>query len=205
MSTTVAVIGPFKSGTSTIQYRLWQLDGLDVDDEKHWFYRDNEIYIIPLRNTLDIYISAYFQDITEEGYEYRFSEKIKDVLNAPIDTLIEHFLKFDFRKYEYCNYKRYFQYIKDNFGIQVNLDDVKDYYIYESSTRIGFYYTNRLSDIELFKKFLIELGIYKSGDDKPLNSDGNITKDKWCGDKYVEFKNKIVNDSRFIQKYNNLI
>jgi hypothetical protein len=195
----IYIVGPFKSATSTLEYRFQS--GLDQDKYKsiksHWFYDftdDYDTIVIPLRDPEIMYKSAFFQDITDKSYPYFYSEEQQNVLSASIEDLVNHYYQFDFSKYYWLNYDNILEYIKENYDIgdyisQLSYD--KKYFIFrcqKTNKLICFYYTNFLNDENIFREFLNKIEIPNEDiNGNVFYEEGNIGKLKWYGDKYNDF------------------
>jgi hypothetical protein len=169
----------------------------------------SDSYIVPdiifttIRNPLDIYKSAYFQDITCDAYDYYYGP-MEVVLDEDVNKLITHFNTFKWDSYYHLSV---YNTIKD-LSEYTNIDILSESYDKEKGYKI--YYSRRSADnkpiilciinMELLHdrnriaKLLEELK-YPSEiiNNSYIIEDSNIGSDKWYSSKYAEFKNKFGN------------
>lgn len=162
------------------------------------FYFDTIFTIV--RNPIDLYKSAYFQDINFKDYPYYFGEKER-ILNADVDTLINHFKSFSWPDYMYLN----IYYCLEAIGKYVNtnlldypFDRNKKYQIIKGknddgqTVQICILRLDILNDEPCLLSAIQEL--YSDSDfiDRFMKKENiNISEDKWYGKKYKEFKEQI--------------
>jgi hypothetical protein len=77
-----------------------------------------EYIITAIREPYHQVISAYFQDITTDGYPFKYGSE-EEVLSAMPSDLVDHFLKFSWHDYDPLNLDRYQQLILSHFAIDI--------------------------------------------------------------------------------------
>lgn len=141
----------FKTGTHSLR-KLFKQTFCDSEYEiehKHIHNlkkKDFDIIFITVRSHLDIYPSAFFQDITKPQYEYSYFRKdinknieynrkyynnnqkkiLKKYSHNPnlfTNELIKYFLKMDWTKYQNINYKFILNYL--NQIIEENMENIQ--------------------------------------------------------------------------------
>lgn len=120
----ILILSPFKTGTTTLTATFCNhnIDCMKLHDFDHTFHTDYSHVFLISRNNLELYASAFFQDIANPEFEYYFGTR-EQVLNADIDTLISHFKKFDWDKYNHLNIDYFIKIIELYFNINLNHDD----------------------------------------------------------------------------------
>ena len=126
----ILILTPFRVGSTSIQKTL--LSQTDLTVHKLHSYDQQDYKIIPPnlvnaiifihRQPIDLYISAYFADCTRPEYPYYFGT-LKQVLDAPIDTLIAHFKSFNWETFGWLNYDYYINTLHETF--KIDTDEIK--------------------------------------------------------------------------------
>ncbi len=188
----VLLLTMFKVGSTTIANILHRhkIPFVKLHQYDNWAQKQDPIesftHIITLvRDPVDLYISAMFQDISMPAYEYYYGEKWH-VLRDPVTKLINHFDKIDWSKYRWLNFDYYAGIFLNKFRVDVYKDMVYDKE--KGFGKVGkllILDMNKLDDnIGTISGFLdnkIKVGSYYR------HNDGEI---KWYSNKYKEFREK---------------
>lgn len=213
----ITIWGLYKVGSSTIYNTLKEnfpnikvikthinIDHLKIAD-------DLEYIIIPIRKDLNsLYISAYFQDILEEKYEYSpfnrclnkfkkldINEKKELIKIVDINILINDFKTINWEKYEWLNPNKALNILKNEFKFNFNLNELDEIKVIES-TRIRDNKQIKLIFItteSISKELLIKLSTYldiKYSESEFKYITSNIGYEKWYRMQYEKFKKSMV-------------
>lgn len=156
--------------------------------------------ITMVRKPTEIYMSSYFQDIVSPGYEYYIGDK-KKVLTTPTSKLINHFLSFNWNKFNQCSFNYNFNQIKKNTNIDLWREDFNKklgFSIYKSKKNqiknVAIITIDTLNKNRKFLKFMNLIGVEKAN---ALAVNTGV--DKWYHEKYLDFKNQMPKD--FFNRY----
>ena len=213
----VIVMGSFKTGTSSLFSLLKNSNSnIKVLSGKHnrrLKKIDFDLLVIPVRKHYEIFMSAYFQDITKLSYEYGYHESKDVILNEKCENLISHFLKFDWKKYDHLspytsiNFFRLITKKEEHERInKIKLNNNEMFYIGEFSNKftnkkfkvliIGYCYLSFQKIQNIFKQ--LDISITKNFHH---SNDGNK---KWYSKKYIEFKENLKDYKEYFKKYKEL-
>ena len=151
---------------------------------------DSTHFILPLRNEIEIYPSAYFQDIMVPQYPYFLSDDPAVISGYTTSQLIEHFMSFDWNTYDHTNYDVYINYFKKQFDITICTKFDEPYCITTiGDKKIGLFKFNHMNNKDTISSFLRDMELCVDPSDIYTS---NIT----CNERYVDF-------CKAIQKYKN--
>lgn len=229
-------VGPFKSGTSTWYTRFLEIasklnekmneEVFTVCPEKHdigildeYILKekyDKCIILLTLRNEIELYPSAFLQDMQDPNYNYCVSEDIDKLKTYSSEELYNFFKKFNWSKYENINYDVYFNYINKLFKTYVMPQEGKINVITNDNNNMALilYPYNLINkQDELISTFLTtfnKLDISVTAEImNDIISDDNMkivhysSYDKWYKDLYKDIKEYVKNDNEFKEKYKN--
>jgi|TARA_Y100000034_G_scaffold32726_1_gene40150 hypothetical protein len=149
--------------------------------------------LIVIRDPYSMYPSCYFKDITNRNYSYYYGN-MEDVIKAPMEHLIEHFLTFKWDEIIIANYEFYFSQIKEHMGIDLwksGFDKERGFQFYGSESgldRVGVIHINKLNDGSAVTSFFETMNLYNN---KLLLRNDNSAKDKFYYEKYKNFLNQL--------------
>ena len=154
-------------------------------------FSPNIIFTI-IRDPREIYMSAYFQDITNPGYPYYF-DCADNVVSCDVNDLVNHFLSFSWDEYEHVNLYTCIKTLEEYTGIDIfgqSFDKTNKYKIYQNDKfKLCILNIELLNNKEIIKQICNELGYPPEIIDGILLACGsNISSDKWYAEKYKEFK-----------------
>jgi hypothetical protein len=202
----ILVSGSFKTATSTLQGTFKCVRTHDIYLKTKNVNDGINLVIFPFRNNESVYKSALFQDITEPSYDYcpfaigNFLEEYKDVSldkkrdiikTLDVDLLIEHYKKINWDKKIDLNNKARLDIINKfyNINIDYNSTDIQEFKLVINNTSfqiIGIESDNIEKNFQELKKL-----VYGVNRDDIILKNHNVGKNKWYGEKYTEFINKL--------------
>lgn len=150
-----------------------------------------------VRPVRQIYLSAFFQDLTNDSYPYFFGTQ-EDVLNASIEELVNHFLGIEWESYSHLQVKCNAMQIKGFCGVDYTQDFLPEaresFKVYTGASndgpvQVAVAKMSILSDEIEYPRFIKALKL-------PLairvqrfsNSESNLAEDKWYSEKYAAVK-----------------
>ena len=166
--------------------------------------------ITTIRKQDDIYVAAYFQNITDAAYPYRFGAAT-DVLRAAPEELVEHFLNFSWDKYQNLSIRANADEIACFTGINY-LDHIDpkrgfEFRLFNSTTQkrpplqIAVASMQVLREAATFRRFLEEMRLPLTPFVGRIYSiKANTADDKWYKDKYKQVRAILKTDRRFIER-----
>lgn len=188
MKSAILILSPYKTATTTLEKTFKE----KYNSNKFHHFKEVEsieqfthIFILH-RNLFDLYTSAYFQDINDKRYDYYYGTK-GEVLNASIDDLVNHFLKFDWKKYDYLDVNYHIRSIEDHFKIKLNFQPKKDCHIMKllkSNIHIVIIKVEELNQV--FNQVCRMTGLLEL---KLKNE--NCSQDKWYSEKIKLFREEL--------------
>lgn len=223
----VIIFTPLKCGSSTLsliltRYYNYNDEVWEQDDTCLEKYNNNDNFILRghtklnysllqskpfdiwftiIRKPTDMYMSAYFQDISSKDYPYYFGDDSK-VLEEPIQNLMDHFLQYEWNTINECSYQfnfnEIFKYTNINI-LETPFNIEKGYSIYQSPINQTKVVVLTIETLPKIKNILHELDIFTSHDFNVVKE--NNGDDKWYKNKYRDFK-EIMHTS-FFEKYKN--
>ena len=114
----VLILSGFKTGTHALAHALEQ-SGVPVLRSHLKLPETPPTHVVTMvRGIADQAISAFFQDITSEGYAYRFGTQ-REVLDATVEELFTHFSRFDWTSYPYLRYQDTWAQIEAAYGVHL--------------------------------------------------------------------------------------
>ena len=143
-----------------------------------------------VRKPADLFLSAFFQDITNEAYPYFYGTK-QEVLSGEKSHILQHFLKFDYSKLKNLSINWNFNEIEK--ASKVNLweepfDKNLGYSVIKSKTdsfrKVILLTMETLRDLDKCKHLFLSLGLKVYFDALEVNS----AQDKWYSSLYKEIK-----------------
>jgi hypothetical protein len=202
----ILVSGGFKTATSTLQeiFKCVRTHNVYLKTEK---LNDGiNVVIFPFRNNESVYKSAFFQDITEPAYDYcpfakgNFLEEYKDVSldkkreiikKVNVNLLIEHYKKINWDKNIHLNNKARLDIINKFYNINIDYTskNIQEFKLVINNTSfqiIAIESDNIEKNFEELKK-----RVYGVNREDIKLKNYNIGKDKWYGEKYIEFINRL--------------
>ena len=208
----IKIMGNFKTGTSSLENIISKsLDNkYNLLKGKHVnIFTDADILIIPIRKHYEIFISAFFQDITKTDYRYFYNSDKDIILNDDINNLIKFFFKIKWENEKHLCFSYILEHLHKIFEINENINMVnKDYLVKEfcyknSNKKIKIIFIKYIYlDIENIKKIFSNLlGLDIKIPIKLYHS--NNGEQKWYAKKYIEFKNEMQNNIKFKNEYFN--
>lgn len=185
----ILILSPYKTATSTLEKTFKEKY---TTNKFHHFYEVKSIeqvthIFILHRNLFDLYTAAYFQDIDVEKYDYYYGSR-EEVLNASIDSLVEHFLKFDWKKYDYLDVNYHIKSIEEHFKIKLDFQLKKDCQIMKlnkSNVHISIIKVEELNQV--FNQVCRLTGLTDSLDLKNTN----CSEEKWYSEKIKPFREEL--------------
>lgn len=204
----IIIYTPFKTSSSSLQTTLnknkiknikyhnkcYQCPILDYNLDLKYFINDenNKIIISLVRKPTDLYLSAYFQDIDCDSYEYCYSTNRDEILKTSVDELLSFFYTFNWKKYVYLNIEELVSEYEDLISKnEIKLIESTNYYKKYISKNNQQLYLVDSKQIERFLKEIFNLKIINE----------NQSDEKWYKTKYLECKNKLSSD--YYKKYSN--
>lgn len=196
----VVILNPFKAGSSTLEEILNKSP--HIFSKKFHTYSPEDMKIMPpetvshvimiYRDPIDLYISAFFEDITKPEYSYYYGSQEK-VLNASPDDLINHFKKFPWPIYGWLNYTYYINTIGDTF--EIDKSNIVNFISSQDTHKIinGQYKNNNIVCLLLKTKHLNDsvdvinnvFNVNIKNMEKHRNGEN-----MWYGEKYIQFKKR---------------
>lgn len=151
-----------------------------------------DIWFTVIRKPTEIYLSGYFQDIDNKGYKYYYGKK--QTLNANTDTLLNHFMSFEWNKMHQFSFDWNFNEIYKYTGVKIydeHFDRKKGYAIYKSKIKNIKVCVITLKDLNnKMNQIFNELEI--SPNDKNINVfHDNLSTNKWYKDKIFDLKKNL--------------
>jgi hypothetical protein len=219
----IIVYGTFKSGTSTLEkrflmlndnYQVQKIHPCKLSDK----INDLDILIVPIRSQKEIFMSAYFQDITKPQYDYYYGNQ-HEVIHANTECLLNKFYKQKWDTYHYLRTQSIFDDIESFSEIKIDYKFItkSDYErkykiidtVYKPTNKnikilfVDLYATNTY---ENFNSIILDLGLDNSKVHNVFNMIGNKGTEKWYGDVYKKFKKELdytkLNQYSYLDKYN---
>ena len=86
----ILILSPFKTATTSLLSTFNDTYVIKTHDFDSTFHTNYSHVFLVYRNEIDLYISAFFQDIDNPEFEYYYGD-VKDVFRADIIELINHF------------------------------------------------------------------------------------------------------------------
>lgn len=172
-----------------------------------WFLHHPADFCVTLvRRPLDLFPSAYFQDIDKKNYPYYFGTRTNVTRSLP-EELVSHFMKFDFSQFRYVNIERYFEEFKNYTGVDLwatEFDKRKGYNILKlNKTR---YCRNMvvatmetIAQTSKLKRLMREMGFGESSGKSVFR---NKASEKWYGLIYKLFKYFLPEE--YYERYGNI-
>jgi hypothetical protein len=208
----IKIMGNFKTGTSSLENILLKSldDKYNLLKGKHAnIFTDVDILIIPIRKHYEIFISAFFQDITKTDYRYFYNSDKDIILKDDVNNLIKFFLNIKWENEKHLCFSYILEHLHKIFEINENINMVnKDYLVKEfcyknSNKKIKIIFIKYIYlDIENIKKIFSNLlGLDIKIPIKLYHS--NNGEQKWYSKKYIEFKNEMQNNIKFKNEYFN--
>ena len=202
----ILVSGGFKTATSTLQEIFKCVRTHNVYLKTEQLNDGINVVIFPFRNNESVYKSALFQDITEPAYDYcpfaigNFLEKYKDVSldkkreiikKVNVNLLIEHYKKINWDKNIHLNNKARLDIINKFYNIDIDYTskNIQEFKLVINNTSfqiIAIESDNIEKNFEELKK-----RVYGVNREDIKLKNYNIGKDKWYGEKYIEFINRL--------------
>ncbi len=205
-------MGNFKTGTSSLENILLKSldDKYNLLKGKHAnIFTDVDILIIPIRKHYEIFISAFFQDITKTDYRYFYNSDKDIILKDDVNNLIKFFLNIKWENEKHLCFSYILEHLHKIFEINENINMVNKNYLvkefcYKNSNKkikiifIKYIYLDIENIKEIFSNLLgldikIPIKLYHS----------NNGEEKWYSKKYIEFKNEMQNNIEFKNEYFN--
>lgn len=146
-----------------------------------------EYIITAIRDPYHQAISAFFQDITTDGYPFKYGDE-STVLAAKPAELVDHFLKFPWESYEPLNLDLYQRTIRAHFEIDIYVepfDRDRGWSIYQNSRgqKIIVVTTDHLNEFLVELMHLMGKAIFQVDQIHAYNT----ARDKWYYHIYTEF------------------
>jgi len=208
----IKIMGNFKTGTSSLENILLKSldDKYNLLKGKHVnIFTDVDILIIPIRKHYEIFISAFFQDITKTDYRYFYNSDKDIILKDDINNLIKFFLNIKWENEKHLCFSYILEHLHKIFEINENINMVNKNYLvkefcYKNSSKkikiifIKYIYLDIENIKEIFSNLLgldikIPIKLYHA----------NNGEEKWYSKKYIEFKNEMQNNIEFKNEYFN--
>jgi hypothetical protein len=208
----IKIMGNFKTGTSSLENILLKSldDKYNLLKGKHAnIFTDVDILIIPIRKHYEIFISAFFQDITKTDYRYFYNSDKDIILKDDVNNLIKFFLNIKWENEKHLCFSYILEHLHKIFEINENINMVNKNYLvkefcYKNSNKkikiifIKYIYLDIENIKEIFSNLLgldikIPIKLYHS----------NNGEEKWYSKKYIEFKNEMQNNIEFKNEYFN--
>jgi hypothetical protein len=190
----VLIVTMFKVGCSTIAGTLWDngIEAIRTHDYDETLLSQHppesfDYIITAIRDPYHQTISAYFQDITTDGYPFKYGTEDEVLATTPSD-LVDHFLKFSWHDYDPLNLDLYQQMIQRHFEIDIYaepFDRDRGWSIYSNTRgqKIIVVATDHLN--EFLVEFMRTLGKTTFTRDQIVAY--NTAKEKWYHQVYVQF------------------
>lgn len=132
------VFTPFKVGSQTLANTLRKagVDVLKTHSPDEVPQEGPITFFLPLRPDGERYLSAFFAGIDDPSYPYAYADRMSKVLGAPVDDVVAHFLKQDWKAYSWLSYWDVMETIEKRIGgrpwTKFNQED--DWKIYRGPT-----------------------------------------------------------------------
>jgi hypothetical protein len=188
MKPSILILSPYKTTTTTLDRTFkekYYLNKFHHFREVKSIEQFTHIFILH-RKLFDLYTAAYFQDIDVQRYDYYYGTR-EEVLNASVDDLVNHFLKFDWKKYDYLNVNYHIKSIEDHFKIKLDFQPKKDCQIIKllkSNVHIVIIRVEELNQV--FNQVCRMTGLIEM---KLKNE--NCSEDKWYSEKIKLFREEL--------------
>ncbi len=150
-----------------------------------------------VRPVREIYLSAFFQDITNATYPYFFGTK-EEILKASIEELAHYFLSIEWESYPHLQTNCNALQIKSYCGVDYSRDFIpeasRSFRVYtgassDGAVQVAVARTSILSDARQYASFIKALKLPQAVRVQKLsNSTSNVSADKWYAEKYAAVK-----------------
>lgn len=151
-----------------------------------------------LRPQKEIYVSAFFQNISDTGYSYSYGSRA-EVLNASVDDLVDHFMNIPWEIFRHLQISENAREIENYCGVNyfdaLPLNHELGFAILPGhfggdETMIAVADVRVLDDITKFKRFWRRLELPWLMRCQPISFvDSNTSRAKWYSEKYTAFRN----------------
>ncbi len=151
-----------------------------------------------LRPQKEIYVSAYFQNISDAEYSYSFGTR-DEVLNSDVNDLVDHFFSIRWESLRHLQIRENAREIEEYCGVNyfeaLPLVEPSDFAILSGhagteETMIAVADVRILDDAKKFKMFWSSLKLPRLMNFQPIASmNSNTGRSKWYSEKYAEFRN----------------
>jgi hypothetical protein len=201
------VYSPFRVSSQTFSLTINSMCGEETcnmcsktHNHEH-LARDVDVFVLPLRNEIDIYPSAYFQDCMSRNYDYFLTDSLEELLETPLDQLIEHFMRFEWNEFYHTNYSTYLTNIEKITGVPIVTEFEGPYHVIEARKhKIVLFKFNHITDDNAICACLKTIGLNVV---KPIKF--GITEKTPYGELYKKFLKAINEHEPYVQKYKNCL
>lgn len=187
---TVSVYTPFRVGSQSWQYMCEQAGHRVLKD--HGEPGEAEVYIFPLRDEVDICVSAFFHDLGVPEYPFYLEG---DITAIPVPVLVEHFMTFDWSLMQPVTYTTYLPVMESLAAEPIDWNFADSYCIVPTKAggKIGLFKFQAMRDEGQVRAFMHELGLGECIELAQVDPTSNL----WCADIYTSFKEALRFHPRF--------